>query len=266
LSAKRRSAFRQAGLQVDRALFCLQDHPGTGLLLGLPTLVLLVALFLPAFLLLRHWEFDTFGGYLVYSVALPTLAFMILSLGPLPVAVFAHGLASGRKLSAAECCRRCLRRPGRLARLAAGLFGRYLLWNLFFALPALVYWPRTCLATHVVLFEEHKRIFWRSGKLLKVEAREISLLLYLYLGIAAILAELLALPRLLTHTRVLDAEVLHRLRDKLPLFELTAGCVVLVLLAVCWMLSVTFLYLEIRTEREGEELRDAIERTRARLA
>lgn len=264
--AERRSAFQQAGIQIDRALWCLQDHPGSSLALGLPTLAALAAVFVPALLTFRVFEFPWYLWYLIYMVGLPTAAAMILTFCPLPAAVFVHGLATGRRLTPAACLRTCLGRPVRLCQLAAGFVVRYVFYAALFGLPALVLWPRDCLATHVALFEDERRVFWRSRKLLKEEAREVHHLLALYTGIVIVFGVLVYTPRMIVSTRHLGLSGLPFLRENLAMFEAVGICLVLVAMATSWTVSLTFLYLEARAGREGAGLRYLLDRVKARYA
>jgi hypothetical protein len=262
LQPSSRTAFQQAGIQIDRAFWCIQDHPGKSLLLSLPALTALALVFVPALLVARHWDLPWYIWYLVYIVALPVTALMILTFCPIPAAVLAYELARGTSPSVSSCFGAVGNRLGGLVRLGASLLWRYVLWMAFFAVPALVYWPRSCLAPQVVLFENERRTLWRSRKLLSEEGGEIRCLFFLYLGLLLVFIILLFTPRILATAKLLDLEVLRILRDNLAVFEIAGVFLSLVILSTCWTLSVTFLYIEIRTVREGVELRNLLERVK----
>lgn len=260
---ERRSAFQQAATQIDRAIWCVQEHPVTCLVLGLPTVVAAAVLFVPALLVLRSFQFPWYLAYLVHVVGLPTAFFMALTFCPLPGAVFVHGLATGRLLTPTACVQATLARPARLGALAIGWLGRALVWAAFLGVPALVLWPRNCLAGHVALFEDERRPFWRSRKLLGDEGREVYYLLALYAGIVVVLGLLVYTPRLILEARQLDLPVIALLRGHLGVLEVLGLCLLLVAAATAWTLSLTFLYLEIRAVREGADLQSALARVRA---
>ena len=150
----------------------------------------------------RTWDFPAVVDVLIAGVLFPFAALFIFTAFPLPCAVFAWKAAGGEVATAGECFAWCRRRAGRLCWL---LFRLSLIWLgslLFFGLPLLWFWPRTCLTPLVALFEDERRIFRRSRRMLR-EDSACSLMGFLYLGMGIVLGGLIVLPRLLFGTRCL---------------------------------------------------------------
>ncbi len=135
------------------------------------------------------------------------MALFIFTAFPLPCAVFAWKAAQGETATAGECFAWCWRRAGRLLWVLIRLGLLWLVSLLFFGLPLLWVWPRTCLTPLVALFEDERRIFRRSRRMLR-EDLAVPLMGFLYLGMGIVLGGLVVLPRLLFGTPVLGAHLL----------------------------------------------------------
>ena len=155
-----------------------------------------------------------------------------------------------------------------------GVFVRLgLLWLvslLFLGLPLLWVWPRTCLTPLVALFEDERRIFRRSRRILRDDFG-VTLMGFLYLGMGIVLGGLVVLPRLLLGTPMLGAHLLDaRWRpavvDHLWIFETMSVAILLTAIAMNWWISLTLVYHDIRWIREGEDLKRRIALLRAKLA
>jgi hypothetical protein len=185
---------------------------------------------------------------------------------PLPTAVFAWRRAAGSLPETGECFRFCLSRWRRLLPIAVQLFFAYLLWFTFFAVPLLYFGPRTGAAPAIAIFEDDRRIFYRSRRLLK-EDIAIRLLAVLYFGMFLTLGLLVFLPRILLSSqgRMVESVSSRWLVNNLWIVEMLGCAVLLTAVAVGWCISMTLLYREVRIVREGEPLRDKIQQLRQEL-
>ena len=141
---------------------------------------------------------------------------------------------------------------------------------MLFGLPLLWVWPRTCLTPLVALFEDERRIFRRSRRMLR-EDIGVSLMGFLYLGMGIVLGGLIVLPRLLLGTPALGAHLLDErwrpmIVDNLWIFETMSVTILLTAIAMSWWISLTLVYHDIRSVREGEDLKRRIALLRAKLA
>jgi hypothetical protein len=141
---------------------------------------------------------------------------------------------------------------------------------LFFGIPLLVFWPRTCLTPLIALFENERRIFRRSRRIFRDDSG-VTLMGALYLAMGVVLGGLVALPRLLLGTPMLDAHLLDArwrpaIVDQLWIFETTFVAILLTAIAVNWWISLTLVYHDIRWVREGEGLKRRVALLRAKLA
>ncbi len=264
------SLFRRILVQADCSFWCIHDHLDVLGYLALPTLGALVATTLALVAVWRTWEFPAGVNFLIAAVVCPFLALFIFTVFPLPCAVFAWKAACGEEATARDCFAYCLSRSGRLLgvviRLCLIWFGSLLL----FGLPLLHAWPRTCLTPLVALFENDRRIFRRSRRILG-EDLGVSLIGFLYLGMAIVLAGFVFLPRILLATPMLGAHLLdERWRpmvvEYLWIFETTSVAILLTAVAMSWWISLTLVYHDVRWVREGEDLKRRIGLLRARLA
>jgi hypothetical protein len=145
----------------------------------------------------------------------------------------------------------------------------WLLSLLFFGIPLLWVWPRTCLAPLVALFEDERRIFRRSRRILGEEVG-VHLLGFLHLGMGIVLGGLVAFPRIVFGTPVLGAHLVETrwrpvIVDHLWIFETTSIAILLTSIAVSWWMSLTLVYYDVRSVREGEDLKRRIALVRAKL-
>lgn len=265
-----RSLLRRVLVQADCAFWCVHDHLDVLAPLALPTLAALVATALLLVGMLRTWHLSAPLNVLLAMVLLPFLALCIFTVLPLPCAVFAWRTASGETATPRECVALCLRRAGRLLKVLVPLSFLWLGSLVLLGLPLLWLWPRTCLTPLVALFEDDKRIFRRSRRILR-EDLAVPLIGLLYLGMGLVLGGLVVLPRLLFGTSMLGAHLVEEqwrpmIVDNLWIFETLSVAVLLTAIAVSWWISLTFIYHDIRWVREGEGLRRRIARLRASLA
>jgi len=270
MARPRPSLFRRILVQTDCAFWCIHDHLDVLAYLGLPTLIaLLVGALVPVWIW-RTWDFPVAVDLLVAGMLLPFLALLIFTVPPLPCAVFAWKTAEGETADARECVSWCRRRAGRLLPV---LFRLALLWLvslLFLGLPLFWIWPRTCLAPLVALFEDERKIFRRSRRILR-EEMAVPFLGSLYLGMAIVLGGLVVLPRLIFGTPILGAHLVEAswlplIVDHLWIFEMLSVAILLTALSMGWWISLTLLYHDIRWIREGEGLKRRIALLRARLS
>lgn len=264
------SLLRRVLVQTDCAFWCIHDHPDVIAYLGLPTLV---AQLVAAFTLIGIWRISNLPdvvGYLIGGLLVPFLALLIFTALPLPCAVFAWKTACGETASVRDCFAWCFARRGRLFSV---LFRLSLLWLVslpLLGIPLLWFWPRTCLAPLVALFEDERRIFRRSGRVLREEL-SVPVVGALHAGMGLILGGLVVLPRLLVATPMLGAHLLDAswrpmIVDHLWIFETITLTILLTAVAVNWWISITLVYHDVRWVREGEDLKRRIALLRARLA
>ncbi len=263
------SILRRILVQTDCAFWCIHDHLDVLAYLGLPTLAVLLASGLALVGVWRTWDFSPMVDFLAGSVAFPFFALCVFTALPLPCAVFAWKAADGEMATAGECFAFCRRRSGRLLWV---LFCLALMWLgslALLGLPLLWVLPRTCLAPIVALFEDTPRIFRRSRRMLR-EDFSVSLISFLYLAMGIVLGGLVALPRILLGTSALGANLIdERWRpavvDRLWIFETISVATLLTAIAMSWWISLTFLYHDIRWNREGENLKRRIALLREKL-
>jgi hypothetical protein len=270
MARRKTSLFRRILVQTDCAFWCIHDHVGVIAYLALPTLAALVVGALALVGIMRTWDIPALVIFLIAVGPVPFLLLFIFTALPLPCAVFAWKTAGGESATVGECYAWCWRRKGRLL----GVFVRLgLLWLgslLLLGLPLVRIWPRTCLTPLVALFEDERRIFRRSERMLR-EDIGLSLLGALYLGMGIVLGGLVVLPRLLLGTPMLGAHLLDArwrpaIVDSLWIFETTSVAILLTAIAVNWWVSLTLVYHDIRWIREGEDLKRRIALFRAKLA
>jgi hypothetical protein len=251
-------------VQIDLAFWCLHEHPLHLAGLGLPILLASGLLTVAVTAVARTWTLSPILNYALYVIVFPWFAALIVTFAPLPGAVFAWHRASGQVLTPGQCFLWCVRRGPRLARVAFVLGFGYLLGLALFGLPLLIIWPRTCLAPHVALFENERRIFRRGRKLLREDTAIIALAA-LYLCLSVVLSGLLFLPRFLLESKFLETSWARTVKEFWWAVELVGGGILLSAMALCWCISLTLLYREIRRVREGEELRERLQIIRERL-
>jgi hypothetical protein len=270
MARPRTSAVRRILVQTDCSFWCIHDHLDVLAYLGLPTLATLLFSALALVGIWRTWEFPVVVSVLVAGLLAPFLAFLVFTALPLPCAVFAWKAAGGEVATVRECFSFCRRRSGRLLGV---LFRLGLLWLgslLLLGLPLLWVWPRTCLAPLVALFEDERRIFRRSRRILREDVG-VALMGFLYLGMGIVLGALIVLPRLLLGTPMLGAHLLDArwrpvIVDHLWIFETMSITILLTAIAMSWWISLSLVYREIRWVREGEDLKRRIALLRERLA
>jgi hypothetical protein len=270
MARPKRSLLRRILVQTDCAFWCIHDHVEAIAYLSLPTLA---ALAMSALLLVgiwRTWDIPPPVFFLIAAVPVPLLLLFIFTVLPLPCAVFAWKAACGEPVTVRECYSICWRRRGRLI----GVFFRLgLLWLgslLCAGLPLFWVLPRTCLTPLVALFENERRVFWRSRRILR-EDHGLTLMGFLYLSMGIVLGGLVVLPRLLLGTPMLGAHLLDAswrplIVEKLWIFETTSVAILLTAIAVNWWIALTLVYHDIRWIREGEDLKRRIAQFRAKLA
>jgi hypothetical protein len=264
------SILRRILVQTDCAFWCIHDHLDVLAYLALPTLGALLASALALVAVWRNWEFPTVVNVVDAVVAVPFLALCIFTVLPLPCAVFAWKTADGETATAGECFAFCWRRIGRLSWI---LFRMALLWLgslVLLGLPLVWFVPKTSLAPLVGLFEDTPRVFRRSGRILR-EDSGVLLMGVLYLAMGVVLGGLVVLPRILLGTPALGAHLLdERWRpavvDHLWIFETISVAGLLTAIAMGWWISLTFVYHDIRRNREGESLKLRIALLRDKLA
>jgi hypothetical protein len=256
-------------VQTDCAFWCIHDHLDVLAFLAMPTLVALLCTALGLVWMWRTWEFPIVVNVLIAGWLVPFLALLLFTALPLPCVVFAWKAADGEVASAGECFAWCNRRAGRLMGV---LFRLSLLWLvsiLCFGIPLLVVWPRTCLTPLVALFENERRIFRRSRRILR-EDLAVPLLGFLYLGMGLVLGGMVVLPRLLfgwqtIGAHLVDAQWRSLIVDHLWIFETMSVAALLTAIAVSWWMSLTLIYHDIRWVREGEDLKRRITLLREKL-
>jgi hypothetical protein len=270
MARPRRSVLRRILVQTDCAFWCIHDHVDVLAVLGLPTLVALLASALALVGMWRTWELPGVVNYVIAAVLVPFVALCVFTALPLPCAVFAWKAAVGEPATAFECFAWCWRRGGRLFWVFFCLLALWLGSLLLFGLPLLWVWPRTCLAPLVALFEDERRIFRRARRILR-EDFGVPLMGFLYLAMGIVLGGLVVLPRLLLGTPILGAHLLDArwrpaIVEHLWIFETISVAILLTAIAVNWWISLTLVYHDIRWIREGEDLKRRIALLRARLA
>ena len=270
MARPKRSLLRRIFIQTDCAFWCIHDHLDVLAYLGLPTLGALVAGALAMVGMWRTWEFPVLINVLIAGVIGPFAGLFIFTALPLPCAVFAWKAACGEEATVGECFAWCRRRAGRLIGVLFRLSFLWLFSLVLLGLPLLWIWPRTCLTPLVALFEDERKIFRRSRRILG-EDIGVSVIGSLYLGMGIVLGGMLALPRLLLGTGVLSAHLLDSawrsfILEYLWIFEATSVAILLTAIAMSWWISLTLVYHDIRWVREGEDLRRRIAQLRAKLA
>jgi hypothetical protein len=242
---------------MDLAFWCLHEHLPQLAVLALPTVAAAASLAAIIAIVIRTWELPIVINFGLYGVVYPVAALSIVTLGPVPCAVFAWHRAAGRVVTPRECFEHCNARARRLIPLGLRLLLCYFFWFLLAGIPMLFLWPRTCLAPLVALFENDRRIFARCRRLLK-EENTVYVLAGLYTLLSISLGFLIAIPRLLLLARITQAPWTRPVQNYLWAFEFLSGTVLVAGMAVSWCLSLTFLYFDIRRTREGDELREKI--------
>lgn len=264
--SQRPSLARRAVVQMDLAFWYLHAHFSQLAILAIPTLIAVFALAFAVVAIVRTWNLPGLLAYILFAILVPTLAMWVAVFAPLPSAVFAWRRASGTLPETRDCFAFCWQRSGRLARVGVRLFFSYLWWFVLFGIPLLFFWSRTCAAPAVALFEDDRRIFQRSRRLLK-EDFAIHLLAVLYFAVFLALGLFLFLPRLvlMVPSRILATSTSRWLTDHLWIPEVLGSGILLSIIAVGWCISMTLLYREIRFVREGEILRERIDEARQEL-
>jgi hypothetical protein len=265
MARSKRSFVDRTFRQMDLAFWCMHEHLPQLAVLALPTVAATAVLAGIIAVVIRTWQLPIVFNVILYSTVYPIAALTIVTLGPLPCAVFAWHRAAGRVVTPRECFRFCGRRWGRLTLLGTRLLLCYTFWFLLFGIPMLIFWPRTCLAPLVALFENERRIFVRCRRLLK-EENTIYVLAALYTLLSISLGVLITIPRLLLMAQVAQAPWTRLVRNYLWAFEFLSGTILVAGMAVSWCLSLTFLYCDIRRIREGEEFRERLSVVRQKLA
>ena len=259
------SLIRRSFSQVDLAFWCIHEHPGQLVVLAMPLLIGVALIASSIALVFRTWDLPVIYTTLLYGLVYPTLSLWILTFAPLPCAVFAWHRSTGQLLDKRECFRFLNRRWRRLFHVAARLALFYPLWFLFAGLPMLWFWPCTCLAPMVALFEDDRRIFKRSRRLLKEDAA-VYLLAVVHLCMLLALVALVFLPRGLAATKLFETPLTRALADYLWAFEVLSLMLVACGMSVSWCLSLTLLYANIRQWREGELIRERLQQLREKFA
>jgi hypothetical protein len=270
MARPKRSLLRRILVQTDCAFWCIHDHLDVLAYLGLPTLAAVLTSALVLIGTWRSWDFPVVVDVLIAGVLFPFVALFVFTALPLPCAVFAWKAAEGEAATAGECFAWCRRRAGRLFRVFFVLGWMWLGSLLLLGLPLVWVWPRTCLAPLVALFEDERRIFRRSRRMLREDVG-VSLIGFLYLGMGLVLGGMVFSPRLLLGTPALGAHLLDErwrpmIVDHLWIFETLSVAVLLTAIAMNWWISLTLVYHDIRAVREGEDLKRRIAVLRARLA
>ena len=264
------SILRRILLQTDCGFWCIHDHLDVLAFLGLPTLAVVLV---SALGLVGVWR-----------------AFEL----PWWVSVLGAGAASFRlwRFASSPRCRcRVRSSPGRrrmerprqqasASRFAGGAAGGccgscsgWPLWVgslLLLGLPLVWVLPKTSLAPLVGLFEDTRKVFRRSGRILR-EDSGVGLMGFLYLAMGLVMGGLVVLPRLLLGTSILGANLLdERWRpavvERLWIFETMSVGILLTAIAMSWWITLTFVYHDMRRNREGESLKRRISLLREKLA
>ncbi|HID75019.1 MAG TPA: hypothetical protein EYP56_03380 [Planctomycetaceae bacterium] len=250
--------------QMDRAFWCLHDHPAALAVLSLPTLAGVAIIAAAIHAMVRIWDLPALYAYLIYWVACPAVVMWSFTLLPLPCAAFAWLRAQGKIPTASECFGYVLARSGRLFPVAVRLGVSYVIWFVLAGLPLLWLWPRTCLVPMVALFENQRKVFRRGRGLLKEEAA-LHVLALIHLCVFVGLMATVLVPRIVLATQLLATPGTQWLGQYVWVFELLCGAALVAVLAVSWCLSLTLLYHDIRYLREGESLRERIRELRESL-
>jgi len=244
--------------QTDRAFWCLHDHLLSFALLGLPTLFTVTFLTAGIAFALRTWQFEVPVLILFWAIIAPTLVLTTLTFSPLPCAVYTWFQLKNEPKSVQECFTWCFSRTGRLLGLLLWMVFSYLWWFLLFWIPLLAFWPRTCQAPMVALFENQPQILRRSRQLVR-EDNAIYVLAGLFFLLMLVLGSLIPLPRLILFSKMFESEWSRFAEEFLWAFELVCGIVLICLVAVSWCVSLTFFYHNLRQFREGERIRAQID-------
>ncbi len=264
------SLLRRILVQTDCAFWCIHDHLDVLAYLALPTLAALLTGALVLVGVWRTWDFPVAVDVLIAGLLVPFLLLCVFTMLPLPCAVFAWKAALGEPATASECFSQCWHRAGRLLGVFVRLVPLWLISLVLFGLPLLWLWPRTCLAPLVALFENERRIFRRSGRIIR-EDLGVPLMGFLYLGMGIVLSGLVVLPRLLFGTQVLGAHLVDArwrslILDHLWIFETMSVAILLTGIAMSWWITLTLVYHDIRWIREGEQLKHRIALLRTKLS
>ena len=256
------SLLRRILVQTDCAFWCIHDHLDVLAYLGLPTLAVLLGSALALVGVWRTWDFPPVVDFLAAGLVFPFLALCIFTALPLPCAVFAWKTAQGERPRSESASPGAGAATGRLLGVLICLALIWLGSLLLLGLPLLWVLPRTCLAPIVALFEDTPRIFRRSRRMLR-EDFGVSLMAFLYLAMGLVLGGLVVLPRVLLGTPMLGAHLMdERWRpavvERLWIFETMSVAILLTAIAMSWWISLTFLYHDIRWNREGEDLKRRI--------
>jgi hypothetical protein len=258
-------------VQIDRAFWCIHEHAETLILLGLPTLLAMLGTAVVAVGVWQAWEFSAWINVLLIGGVAPMVLLLLFTFLPLPCAVFAWRRASGEVATVGECFAWCGRHTGQLLSVMVRLILLWLVSLIFLGLPLLVYWPRTCMAPLIALFEDEDgaRIFRRSRRILR-EDNVVYVIGGIYLGILVVLSGMVFLPRLvlgteMLGTHVLDAAWRRAILEYLWILEALSIAVVITALAMSWWIALTLLYHDIRWGREGEDLRQKILKLRGKI-
>jgi hypothetical protein len=243
---------------MDRSFWSLHDNVATYFVLGLPTLGGLTLLGVALAAIVRSYDLDAGLGYFLWGLATPVACLTVFTFGPLPCSVFAWSQAQGEPRSIAGCFAGLTARAGRLLKVGARLLFSFSWWTFLLGIPFLILWPRTCMAPMVALFENQRRVFWRSRKLMQ-EDHAIFMLAGLYFVMTVVLGILIFLPRALVSSRLLSLPWLVEFQDSLWAFELVSAVLLLTGIAVSWCVALTLFYHDLRYHREGEGLRAKVE-------
>jgi hypothetical protein len=243
---------------MDRSFWSLHDDLTTFALLGFPTFLALATLGAAVALVVRNYDPDPAMAWVGWMVLVPVSAITIVTFLPLPCSVFAWSRAQGTTKTAGQCLTACARRSGRLLPIIAWLVFSYCWWSMLFWIPLLVLWPRTCLAPMVALFEDQRRVFRRSRRLMR-EDHAIFVLAGLYLLLMLVLGSVIFLPRMILLTEMFRTPWAAALEESIWAFELVSGVLLLTGVAISWCIALTLFYHDLRHHREGESLRNRVE-------
>lgn len=253
LKSKSRNIVARGLRQVDRAFWCLHDNLPALAILGLPSLMVSMVLATTMAWVVRTFNFDPLAAYILWAIVVPVVGLTTLTFFPLPCAVFAWFQANGEPKTASECFAWCRQRAGRLMGVQARLTFSYMWWFLLFGLPMLVFWPRTCLAPDVALFEDGPKIFRRSRQMMR-EDSAIHILASLFLLFALVLGALIPIPRIILTAKLFQADWTRTVADFMWAFELICAVVLTCGLAIGWSVSLALFYHDLRQFREGERI------------